>query len=180
MRKPVAAATLAALLTALVAAASPVQAQTTEISFNVAQGTLTITAASSASPATSSLGSAGATATIPLGTTTVKDTRLTATSWSFTTTASDFVTTGGSIGKAAASFSVQSGWSAPAGMTAPAFSTAPSTTPLAADANGRRTLVTTTLGVLNNGLTFTPVLTVNVPAGSPAGTYTGTVTQSVA
>jgi hypothetical protein len=182
MRKPLALAATAALCAALAATASPAQADTgvTNVSFQVAAGTLTIATTATAPSTTAELGGSGATATVPLGTTTIKDTRLIGTSWSYSATASNFTTTGGSVSKDQASFHVQAGWTAPAGMVLPTFSSPPATTPQAADANGSRTLMTTLVGVLNNGVTFTPVLTVAVPAGSPAGTYTGTVTQSVA
>lgn len=182
MRKPVAVAATAALCAGLMSMTAPAQADTgvTNVSFQLAAGTLTIATTATAPATTAELGGSGATATIPLGTTTIKDTRLIGTSWSYSATASSFTTSGGSIAKDKASFHVQAGWTAPSGMILPVFVSPPAATPQAADANGSRTLMTTVVGVLNNGITFTPVLTVNVPAGSPAGTYTGTVTQSVA
>jgi hypothetical protein len=191
MRKPIPAAVTTAMLAGLVAGAAPASAcdplrdtctavPSTSVSFVIGLGTLTITAAAAApGVATAVLGNDGFTATIPLGTTTVKDTRSAATSWSMTATASDFTSAGARVGKDKAAFSVQPGWTAPAGSALPAFSLAPATTPQPADATGSRTLMTTVGSALNTGVTFTPVLTVTVPSGALAGTYTGTVTQSV-
>lgn len=191
MRKTLAAAATAALLAAM---ATPADAACgdnvgdvcqgltpTTVSFLVELGTLTITSQAVA-PTTPSavLGSSGSVATIPLGQTVVKDTRSTATSWSMTATASDFTFATTTIDKANASFSVQAAPTAPTGFSLPSYSIAPSTTPLAADANGSLTLMSTTAGATKNGVEFVPVLTVTVPAGTPAGAYTGTVTQSVA
>lgn len=189
MRKPVALAAAAATLSALVGLATPAAAACgsvgdictapTGVTFTVNAGFLTITANATATPQSAVLGSSGATATIPLGTTTVSDTRLTPTAWSMTATASNFTSGVSTIAKTNASFSVQAGWSAPSGQTLPTFSVSPFTTPASVDAGGSRLLMSTTAAGTNNGVTFTPVLTVNVPTSTVAGTYTGTVTQSV-
>jgi hypothetical protein len=192
MRTSLAVATTGALLTAYVGLAAPASAAcdeavpdscttgVTAVAFDVAQGTLTITTTSAASGAPAALGSSGARATIVLGASTVKDTRITPTGWSVSATASDFVTASGKIAKGRAMFSVQPGWTAPTGMTLPSLSADPSTTPLPVDANGSRTLMTASAGATNTGITYTPVLTVVIPPNSAAGSYTGTVTQSVA
>jgi hypothetical protein len=161
--------------------ASCTDTPTATIALEVAQGTLTITSTGAPAPASppTTLQGAGARASIPLGTTTVKDSRLSAGSWSVTATVSDFASTTGKIPRGRAMFSVQPGWSAPTDFTLPSFATAPSTTPLPVDASGTRTLMTTAAGATGTGITFVPVLTVTVPANVAAGTYTGTVTQSV-
>jgi hypothetical protein len=191
MLKAVAVATVAAAVSALVATASPAAAAcgatgdvctatpATNVSFTVSAGTLTISAQATATTQPAVLGSNGATATIPLGSTTVSDARLAPAAWTMTATASTFTSAGGTIAKTQASFSVQAGWAAPSGMSLPTFATPPSTTVQAVDNNGSRVLMATTAGGTNNGVTFTPVLTVAVPTTATAGTYTGTVTQSV-
>jgi hypothetical protein len=189
--KAVVVATVAAAVVTLVGTASPAVAScgatgdvctavpATGVTFTVSAGTLTISAQATSTPQTAVLGSNGATATIPLGTTTVSDARLAPASWTMTATASTFTSGVNNIAKTNASFSVQAGWSAPSGMSLPTFATSPFTTPAAVDSNGSRILMSTTAGATNNGVTFTPVLTVAVPSSAVAGTYTGTVTQSV-
>lgn len=193
MRKPVVIAAAAACTALLMALAAPAgaacdptagacsEAPVTEVAFEVGLGTLTITSESLTAdrPVPAELGSSGARATIPLGRTTVKDTRISPAGWTVTATVTDFVTTGGSIGRTNAAFSVAPGWTAPAGMALPEFSTAPSTAPKPVDATGSRALLSVSAGATNTGVVFTPVLTVTVPPGKAAGVYTGTVTQSV-
>lgn len=154
---------------------------TATIALEVEQGTLTITSTGAPAPGSppAQLQGAGARASIALGSTTVKDSRLSAGSWSVTATVSDFASTSGKIPRSRAMFSVQPGWMAPADFVLPTFASAPSVNPQPVDASGTRTLMTTAAGSTGTGITFVPVLTITVPPNSAAGTYTGTVTQSV-
>ena len=49
----------------------------------------------------------------------------------------------------------------------------------AQDLGAQRTAVTATLIVGNNTVSWSPTITVHVPAGAVAGTYSGTITHSV-
>ena len=105
------------------------------------------------------------------------DSRIGSSGWSVNATATDFATTGGTVTKSHASFTVPSAPTSVLGC-----SSFPVRATSAVGVNG--TTGTTTAPILTctavgtSAATFTPVLTVAVPGGSVAGTYTGTVTQS--
>jgi hypothetical protein len=189
MRKQVALAATAALFAGLVAVATPAAAACangdttcTGVTFTVAAGTVSLIAPGTATGGTATTLGSGATIDIPLGSTIVNDTRVGSTGWSVSATASSFATTGGSIDKSNASFSVPSAATAPTGVLgiSTCSSTTRKTTPVAVDANGTTSAIIACTQAGASGATFIPVLTVAVPSGSIAGTYTGTVTQSVA
>jgi hypothetical protein len=160
------------------AAAAPTTGDTT-VTFTVTAGALSITV-----PASVDLGSgaAGTQITGNMGPVTVTDARaaLVAT-WTATVSSTDFTTGGGTpaetISKANVSY-----WSGPATSTTGTgvFTPGQLTALLAQSLSVPRTAFTLTAGVGDNSATWNPGLIVNVPAAAVAGTYTGTVTHSVA
>jgi hypothetical protein len=189
MRTSLALAATAALCAGFAATASPASAACaaldttcTNITFTVAAGTVAFVAPAAATGGTATTLGAGASVEIPLGATVVNDTRLTSTGWSVSATASNFATTGGTIDKSNAAFSVPSAATAPTGVVgiSTCSGTTRKATPTAVDSNGTTAAIIACTQAGASGATFIPVLTVSVPAGSVAGTYTGTVTQSVA
>jgi hypothetical protein len=177
---------LVAGLTALAAlgATAPALAATTgstTVTFAVNAGALNITV-----PATANLGSGapGGTITGQLGTVTVSDQRgLLVAAWTATVTSSDFKTGGGTAAETIPAGNVTY-WSGPAtantglGVVVPGQATAAAAVPLSTTAPV--TAFSKALGAGNNTTSWNPTLTVSVPAAAVAGTYTGTVTHSVA
>ncbi|MEU4336533.1 ice-binding family protein [Micromonospora lupini] len=134
-------------------------------------------------PETATLSSAGlgGVASGSLGPVTVTDERLlSAPTWTATVVATNFVTSGvpvHSISSTNASY-----WSGPATATS-GIGTFTSGQPTAGDAetiNVERTAFTLTDGIGNNSATWNPVVAVQIPLATVAGTYTGTITFSVA
>ncbi|MCX5068144.1 ice-binding family protein [Micromonospora lupini] len=134
-------------------------------------------------PETATLSSAGlgGVASGSLGSVTVTDERLlSAPTWTATVVATNFVTSGLPV-HSIASTNV-SCWSGPATATS-GIGTFTSGQPTAGDAeiiNVERTAFTLTDGIGNNSATWNPVVSVQIPLTAVAGTYTGTVTFSVA
>jgi hypothetical protein len=134
-------------------------------------------------PASVSLGSAapGGTVTRQLGTVRVDDTRLLLANWTATVAATNFTTGGGSAAETIAK-SLVSYWSGPvtastgAGVRVPGQLTALNAVSLANPA----TAFALQAVVLSTSTSWNPTLVVSVPASAVAGTYTGTVTHSVA
>jgi hypothetical protein len=122
-------------------------------------------------------------ATVPLGVTTVLDSRTSSPGWTMSASASDFTTTGGTVAKAKAKFAIPLApvaadaallTGALSGAVLPTFSSRADTP---TGTNGSAALLTAGAGSVN-AASFVPVLTVDV-TGAAAGLYTGTVTQSV-
>jgi hypothetical protein len=168
----------------LAIASSPAAAAPTDdtiVTFEVEAGTLDIV-----TPATADLGG-GAPGTVITGTigpVTVTDSRASAdASWTTSVTSTDFVTGGGTAPETVLASEVDY-WSGPAtattgnGTFTPAQLTAAAAAPL--DDTTPLVAFTHTGGTGNNTATWNPTLNVNVPLDSIAGTYTGTVTHSVA
>ncbi|ADP81742.1 hypothetical protein [Frankia inefficax] len=167
-----------ALLTAV-----PADAATTTVTFTLTGGALTISA-----PATANLGTAAVgTATLSgsLGAVTVTDARgaLLGT-WTASVFSTNFTTGGGTPSETIAATAVNyasltatsttgtavfTPGQATVGLAAPLGTTAPGLTAFSATAI-----------VGNNTATWNPTLVVNIPSAAVAGTYTGTVTHSVA
>lgn len=170
-----------ALLTA-VAVPAPVHAQDsgdTTVTLTVEAGALTIGV-----PATKDLGTAGAggQATGQLGTVQVVDERgLLVGAWTATVSSTSF-TTGGGTGPETIPTGNISYWSGPAtattglGVPVPGQLTALNAVTL----DQTRTAFSKALGAGNNSTSWNPTLIVSVPASAVAGSYTGTVTHSVA
>jgi hypothetical protein len=184
---------LAAPALAACGATGDICSGTTAVAFAVLPnvGTLSIVP----TPATAGVGGVGTpvastgldtakSVTVPLGVTTVLDSRTSTTGWTVSAAASDFALTGGtgSVSKNLAKFSVPVAPALPTtGLTGalsvaviPTFSNV-ATTPTGS--GGSATLLTATATAIN-AAAFIPVLTVDV-TGATAGVYTGTVTQSV-
>ncbi|HVM28657.1 MAG TPA: hypothetical protein VM433_13430 [Mycobacteriales bacterium] len=170
---------VATALGIVAAAALPATAADTTTTFTLTAGALNLTAPGSANLGN---GAIGAPATGQLGSVTVTDARGSLTAqWDATVSSSDFTTGGGTaaetVGKAATSY-----WSGLAVSTTgtpvpvPGQVSALDAASLASPATAFRLLT----GIGNNSVTWNPTLIVNVPATAVAGTYSGTVTHSVA
>jgi hypothetical protein len=164
-----------------VSPASAAQTGNTTVTFAITAGALNITV-----PATVNIGSAapGGTITGQLGAVQVTDQRaLLATAWTTTVTSTAFTT---GTATAAETIPVGAVKYASGGSTATTgigvFTPGQATTALAVPlaTTGGPTAFALTLGVGNNSATWNPTLVVTVPAAAVAGTYTGTVTHSVA
>ena len=161
--------------------ADAAQTGPTTVTFAVNAGALNITV-----PATVSIGSAapGATVSGQLGAVTVTDERglLTAT-WTTRVTTTAFTTGGATTAETIPVSSVKYA-SGPATASAGVgvFTPGQANAAAAAAIPAAPGLVafTLTAGVGNNSATWNPTLVVAVPAAAVAGTYTGTVTHSVA
>lgn len=174
----------AAALVAAVSAAPANAAQTgsTTVTFAITAGALNITV-----PATANLGAgtAGQNISGQLGPVQVVDARgnLVA-AWTTTVTSTAF-TTGGATSAETIPVSAVKYWSGPStsttgiGVFTPGQLTAALAATLTSTAPGP-TAFSLTLGVGNNTATWNPTLIVAAPAAAVAGTYTGTVTHSVA
>ncbi|GAA1267183.1 hypothetical protein Psi02_08950 [Planotetraspora silvatica] len=159
----------------VVAIASPVSAADTITTFTITAGALTITA-----PPTANLGTVASGATsvsAQLGTVTVTDTRgLLVATWTATVSSTAFTTGGGTPAETIANTAVNY-----SPGTATATSGLATFTPGTAGTLGTpRTAFTATLGVSNNSASWNPTVSVAIPAAAVAGTYTGTITHSVA
>jgi hypothetical protein len=135
-------------------------------------------------PATVSLGSAapGGALSRALGPVTVSDQRgLVNASWTVSVSTTTF-TTGGGTAAETISKSVVSYWSGPATSTAGAGTFTPGqlTAANAQALSATRAAFTLTAGTGNTSATWNPTLVIQVPAQAVGGTYTGTVTHSVA
>jgi hypothetical protein len=172
------AATAAALVVPTAAQAAP--SGDTTVTFILSAGALSIT-----TPATAALGSAAvgaATITAQLGAVTVTDARgLLLGAWTTAVTATSF-TTGAATTPETLPNSAVAYWSGLAtattglGVGIPGQIAAVNAQTLSTS----RTAFSKTAGVGNNSSAWNPTLIVTVPAEAVAGTYTGTVTHSVA
>jgi hypothetical protein len=173
------AVTVAVAVSAAPALAAPTDSST--VTFGIDAGTLDITV-----PASTDLGSGspGDTVTAQMGAVTVSDERAELVgTWTATVTSTTFTTGGGTpdetipagavsywSGEATATTGV--GGAIPGQLTALLAAPLSPTTPVTAFSKLE--------GAGNNSATWNPSLVVSVPAAAVAGTYTGTVTQSVA
>lgn len=173
----------AATATAIALAAAPAAAQQdTTTTFDLDAGTLDMTV-----PGTADLGNGGGGTTITgqLGAVTVDDTRAAAdASWTAEVQATDFTTDDGGDASEIVTPGNIDYWSGAATATEGNGTF----TPGQADAGAAEPLSDTTPitafthagGTGNNSASWNPTLEVNVPLANVAGTYTGTVTHSVA
>lgn len=158
--------------------AQPALADATTTTFTVAAGSI-----GESSPANAALGPAvaGESTSAPLGTVTVTDTRAALdASWTETVVATAF-TTGGATPAETLPATAVSYWSGPATATTGAGTF----TPGQEDAGDAQTLDTerdafSHTGSGSNSASFAPTLILAVPPAAVAGTYTGTVTHSLA
>lgn len=146
----------------------------TTVTFTVGSGALTMTA-----PATANLGTGQPGTTIYglLGTTVVTDDRaLLTASWTVSVSSTDFTTGGDTTAETIPATD--------ATYTASTLShtgtiTVTATPPTLALSNTATPDVYGTAGIGDNSATWNPTIAVAVPAAAVAGTYTGTLTQSV-
>jgi hypothetical protein len=156
MRSAKLAAVSGGLLIAATLAAASVHAAPTDATFTVTAGTLAVT-----TPASANIGSGAPGAVVDglLGAVTVTDGRASANaSWTATVTSTNSTTGTGTL--------------TPGQATAANKAPLNTTTPLTAFTHTGRTG--------NNTAVWNPTISVRVPLDSQAGTYTGTVTHSVA
>lgn len=151
----------------------------TTTTFAVTSGALSVTV-----PATANLGSAapGTAISAQLGAVTVTDARaLLTAAWTATATSTAF-TTGGATSPETIPNTAVSYWSGPATATTGTATFTPGQANAgAAQAMGAAvTAFSVTAGVGNNSATWNPTIVVAVPAAAVGGTYTGTITHSVA
>jgi hypothetical protein len=160
------------------AAASAATTGDTTVTFTVTAGTLDITV-----PATVDLGSTapGGTVSAPLGAVTVTDTRgASPATWTTTVTSTDYTTGAATAAETVPTANVTY-WSGPTTASNPAIGFTPGQ-PTAGDAVALTAGQTafSFSGAGGNTATWNPTLTIAVPATAVAGTYSGTVTHSVA
>ncbi|MEU6206772.1 hypothetical protein ABZ814_24670 [Micromonospora musae] len=161
------------------ALAAPAAAEDTTVTLTVnAAGGLQITV-----PATANIGQGTENSIVSgqLGPVTVLDQRGSLTpNWTATVISTDFVTGGGTSGETIPNINVRY-WSGPATATAGSgtFTPGQPSSPDQMIINVPRTAFSHTGGTGNNFATWNPTLVVDIPVGTVAGTYTGTVTHSV-
>lgn len=171
------------LLLATGVVAEPAEAATsgaTTTTFTVTGSALSITVPAS----TVNLGSGapGGTISAQLGAVQVTDARaLLVAAWTASVTATAFTTGGGTTDETVANSSV-SYWSgtATANTGTAVFTPGQANAAAAQTMGSSRTAFAVTAGVGNNSATWNPTLIVALPAQAVVGTYTGTVTHSVA
>ena len=169
------------LLVALPVAAGAATTGTTTTTFTLNGGALSITAPGT----TVNLGSASVgagTITAQLGTVSVNDARgLLNGSWTSTVSASHFTTGGGTAAETIGATNV-SYWSGAATATSGVGTLLGSqlTSGLAVAINAAQTAFTGGSLVGNNSASWDPTMVITIPAAAVVGTYTGTVTHTVA
>lgn len=153
----------------------PARADDTTVTFSITTAGLTIN-----SPGSVSIGSVASGATSiagQIGPVTVTDGRATLNgSWTSTVTGTDFTTGGGTPAETIPNINVSY---SPGPLTA-STGTGTFTPGPGGQINVPRVAFTGTALVGNNTATWNPTLTVTIPAATVGGTYTGTVTHSVA
>ncbi|MFF2146453.1 hypothetical protein [Kitasatospora sp. NPDC058190] len=141
----------------------------TTVTFTVTSGALSLSV-----PASANLGSGapGTTISAPIGPCTVTDDRaLASASWTVTAAETDFVNGPSTIPATSATYSVGTV------TTTGTITVTPTNVTLS---NSAQTVLTGSAGVGDNTASWDPTVAVNVPASAVSGTYTGTLTQSVA
>jgi hypothetical protein len=152
----------------------------TVTTFTLTGGALSISAPSTASLGT---GSAGSTLSASLGSVTVSDSRgLVVATWTATASTTAFTTGGGTPAETIAASNVSYASGLATAQTGLSVVLLPGqlTTLLAAPMTSPVTAFSLTAGVGNNSASWNPTILVNAPASAVAGTYTGTITHSVA
>lgn len=147
-------------------------------SMTVAAGVLSISAPSSAALPSAS---PGGTTSAQLGTVTVNDQRgLTTPSWTATVTGTAFVTGGGTAPETIPLRQITYSSGPAIGATGTGtFTPGQANSAAAVDLTASRTAFSLAGGSSVNSVSWNPTLSVSVPAGAVAGTYTATITHSV-
>ncbi|MFF3446683.1 hypothetical protein ACFYXJ_06015 [Streptomyces sp. NPDC002667] len=163
------AASAAALVLLQPGLAAAADDPSTTVTYTVTSGALTMSA-----PVSANLGSGapGTTISAPIGPVTVTDDRaLASASWTVTAAETDFANGPTTIPATDAAYT-------PGSVTTTGTITA---TPTAVTlSNSSQVVLTGSDGIGDNTASWNPTVAVSVPAGSIGGTYTGTLTQSVA
>lgn len=168
------------VLSAAATAAAHAASGTTTATFTVISGALAITVP----PSTVNLGSGvpGSTITAQFGIVQITDARgLLAASWTGSVASTSFVTGGGTVPETIPAAAV-SYWSGQATTTTGSGTFTPGQANAAAAVSlaSTHTAFTLTAGAGGNSAAWNPTFVVSLPAAAVAGTYTGTVTHSVA
>ena len=183
MRKSLALAMTAAMTTGLAAlvpaAANAGTSGSTPVTFTLTGGALSLTAPSATATLTGgTLSVGGSSVSGALGNTTVTDERGTLGHTDTVTMATtDFSDGAGNTVLASGNATGYSGTATPTGVAVPVGTTAATAVPISG-AGGAILQLTSVVG--SGGASYSPTVSVAIPAGSVAGTYTGTVTQTVA
>lgn len=186
--------------------AAPAKAADTGVTFTLQQGTLSIAVAS---PGTIDLGTKTPSGVLSqfsgnLLATTVTDSRNSTVGWTAYASSTDFTKSGGTAGDTIDNANVNISVSAASALTVGGvdkLATSGLFVPTPNGANGDAThgsgvaggsiaqlvgnvlatdVLTSSLVTANNATTYTPLLTVTVPANTNSGTFSGTVSQTVA
>ena len=173
------------ILTATLAApwALPPSDASTNVTFTLVAGTLSVTEPSSVNLGAATSSSLGASLTGRLGVTTVSDQRGALSAWTATIATTDF-TDGAtptahtiSAGKLKAYIAPGDGPTVTSGIAVPATTHTTVATALPLSTTGQSFVTATTTG--SNTVTYNPTIVVTLDSTVVAGTYTGTITQSV-
>ncbi|MEV7180318.1 hypothetical protein [Kitasatospora sp. NPDC093679] len=170
---------VAAGAAAVVAVAGVANAADTTVTFSVSGGALSISVPSSASLGA---GLPGNTVSAQLGAVTATDARaLLTASWVASVTSTSFTTGGGTPAETVPNSAV-SYWSGAATATTGTgtFTPGQATAGNAQTLSSSRTAFSLSGGTGNNSATWNPTIVVALPAAAVNGTYTGTVTHSIA
>jgi hypothetical protein len=164
-------AAFVALLAGLVGvpAAIPAGAVSTSVTFTLTSGALSMSV-----PVSANLGSGapGTDISAPIGAANVTDDRaLLSASWTVTVASTDFANGGSTIPATDADYTVGT-------ITTTGTITVTGTN--VTMSNSPQVVLTGSAGVGNNTASWDPTITVHAPAGAVSGSYTGTVTHSVA
>lgn len=168
-------------LCALALLAAPASAAT-PITFDLAAGTLSISQPSTtASFGTATASATGTSVTGLVGTTTVTDTRGSLAGWTVSISSTDF-SDGASHSIAATNAKAYvlaaNGPTVTSGIAVPTTTYVSLATALTLSNTGQNFVTATATG--SNVVAYNPTITVNIPSTAIAGTYTATLTQTVA
>jgi hypothetical protein len=182
MRKSLALAVTAAMTTGLVAfipAVADAASSNTTVTFNLVGGTLSIAAPASVSLADVASSTTASTETGQLGSTTVTDTRGSLVGvYTVAVTSSNF-TTGAAGPTQTILGSTVTAFSGPATFTNTSAGSVHVTTTAPVAAAGVVPIEGNSAYSGNDSSSYNPTITIPVPATNVAGTYTGTITQTV-
>ena len=174
-------AAIIAIVAAVTALAVPAFAANTTTTFSLSGGTLSISAPSS----TVNLGSAAtgaSTVSAQLGTVTVTDARgALAGSWTATASSTDFTTGGATADETVTKGNIYY-WSGAATASSGTAVFTPGQLLVANETalSSAKTAFSASAIVGNDSASWNPTIDVHIPAAAVAGTYTGTITHSVA
>ncbi len=159
--------------------ALPAHAASTDTTFSLTAGSLSVSVPSSFALGSASTGTA--TLSGSLGTVAVTDDRgATLGTWSVSVSASDFTTGGATSNETIAKAQVDY-WSGAATTTGVAVFLPGQAAAINKQAlSAARTAYSASAVVGNNTASWSPTVTLNIPAAAVAGSYTGTITHSLA